>query len=505
MAHNSLYKTIQRLALPALMLSGLLFSACNAKDEPSKSDDYLASESVAVTAFSLSADLRVMRNLDSVFFSIDLEHGVIFNADSLPKGTNVTKLIPKISYPSSVTSASITMTGGTHREGTVKYYASSTDTIDFTGDVTLTLATSNNAIEKTYTLKVNVHQQDPDTVYWSNTASSDLPSALPSPIDQKSVEWGEGAASFIEENNGSYTLATTTDLFEGNWNKTSLNLDFTPVVSSFTIGAGGEFFLLDDNGNLYSSPEGEIWTAVDSGWQNIIGLYNGTLIGSSEGDANRRMKSWPTTDFSSIVLPADFPTGGYTTPIEFNNRWTSEPTIIIFGGYPYTGQNASPSWAFDGQEWANIADSALPPLSGLSVVKYYSFLKSASSSHLREFEVYLAFGGKRPDGSINNTVYISYDYGINWQKAQEYVQLPEDMQAGYMVNAISRGTSMQSNLSDRWEKSSLKRKIPYEINGDIISWECPYIFLFGGFDSNFKLNDKIRSGVLQRLTFVPLF
>ncbi|MDE7409414.1 MAG: hypothetical protein K2N09_05265, partial [Muribaculaceae bacterium] len=59
--------------------------------------------SVAVTKFSLKSKKGSNVKLDSVFFSIDLNRGVIFNADSLPVGTDVTKLVPVIGY---VTSAS---------------------------------------------------------------------------------------------------------------------------------------------------------------------------------------------------------------------------------------------------------------------------------------------------------------------------------------------------------------------------------------------------------------
>ena len=45
-----------------------------------------------VTSFSLKSNKDVLANLDSVFFSIDLVNGRIFNAEPLPKGTDITKL-----------------------------------------------------------------------------------------------------------------------------------------------------------------------------------------------------------------------------------------------------------------------------------------------------------------------------------------------------------------------------------------------------------------------------
>lgn len=49
---------------------------------------------MAVTAFSLNDNKKVLDSLSNVFFSIDLVSANIFNADSLPYGTNVSRLVP---------------------------------------------------------------------------------------------------------------------------------------------------------------------------------------------------------------------------------------------------------------------------------------------------------------------------------------------------------------------------------------------------------------------------
>lgn len=504
--HKNYRSVLYSLLIIFSSLSTIALSSCNEKEEDiDASSTYVTTESVAVTAFSLKPDLRIMKNLDSVFFSIDLERGVIFNADSLPKGTNITKLVPVISYPSTVTSAVIEMTGGTHREGTSNYYTNASDTIDFTGDVTLTLGTSKDALKKTYSIKVNVHQQDPDTIYWDRVARQDLPSRIKAPKAQKTVVFNGKVYTLLEEADGSYTIATTSDIFESIWDKAELSsLDFTPVISSLTASAD-VLYILSDDGQLLSSAEGQSWTPVDSGWNNIIGMFGDTLLGLNVNGAAQYLKSWPEEALPEMEMPSDFPISGFSSPIEFSSRWASDPTMVVFGGYTDSSNDKSPAWAFDGTQWVNIAENALPALSGLSVVKYYSYLNSATNGLLKEFEVYLAFGGRDADGNANNMVFISYDHGINWQRAQEYTQLPEGIEAGYMVDAIALDTPMQSNLSDRWKRVNSRRRLPFEIDGDLIKWNCPYIFLFGGYGSGMTLNDQIRAGVLQRLTFTPLF
>lgn len=508
MKHNKLYCIFNRVSiLLAIGFVGVI-SACNSKDDDvtTGSTDYVASQSVAITNFSLQADLRVMKNLDSVFFSIDLEHGVVFNADSLPKGTNVTKLIPKITYPNTVKSATIEMSGGSHREGTVDYIKNPTDTIDFTGSVKLTLSAGDN-LSKTYTLKVNVHNEDPDTLYWDRLATMNLPSRMDNPKAQKSVETRQGIITIIQENDGSYTLAFTSDIFMGDWSKQALSLGFTPNLETLRAGADGTLYMLSTSGDLMNSADGTSWEKLAGGWNYIIGNFGDILLGTKLNGTQLTQTSWPSGAAPEIEMPEGFPLNGTTTPVEFNNRWSTDPTIVIFGGYPYQDNGKSPSWAYDGSQWVDISDNALPALSGLSVVRYYSFLKSASNSLLKEFEVLLAFGGKDAQGAVNHTIYISYDLGINWQKAPEYTQLPATASAGYMVDALSEGMPMQSNLSDRWKIASrnMLRRLPFEISGDMVKWDCPFIFLLGGYEQNGTLNPEIRSGVLQRLTFAPLF
>lgn len=509
MKHNKLYCIFNRAAiLLAIGFVGVI-SACNSKDDDvtTGSTDYVASQSVAITAFNLQPDLKVMKNLDSVYFSIDLEHGVIFNADSLPKGTNITKLVPKLTYPSTVTSAKIEMSGGSHREGTVDYIKNPTDTIDFTGNVTITLATSKNELSKTYRVMVNVHKEDPDTLYWDRFATMNLPSRQPNPKAQKSVKTETAIVTLIQENDGTYTLASNQDIFNKEWERQQLSLGFTPNIETLRAASDGTLYILSESGDLMSSSDGMNWSKLDSGWNSIIGPFGEIMLGTRLQGQKLTQTSWPSGAVEEITMPEGFPLSKFTVPVEFSNRWSYNPTIVVFGGYPYQDNGKSPSWAFDGSQWVDISENALPALSGLSVVRYYSYLKSASNSLLKEFEVLLAFGGRMPSGEVNRTVYISYDHGINWQKAQEYSQLPANIGTGYMVDAISEGKPMQSNLSDRWKVASrnMIRRLPFEISGDMVKWNCPYIFLLGGYDQNGNLNQEIRGGVLQRLTFTPLF
>ena len=49
-----------------------------------------------------------------------------------------------------------------------------------------------------------------------------------------------------------------------------------------------------------------------------------------------------------------------------------------------------------------------------------------------------------------------------------------------------------------------QQRIPWQVEGGIITWECPYIYLIGGYGPDGKLYDTIWRGVLNRLTFTPI-
>ena len=485
-----------------MLLLGVIIAAvtsCNSKTDEI-ADDYVSTESVAVTNFRLNPNISIMKNLDSVYFSIDLAHGVIFNADSLPKGTRINKLIPKISYPSTVTSATLTMTGGTTREGTVNYLTNPSDTIDFTGKVTLELKAGE--ISKTYVLKVNVHNVESDTLIWENLAvTNTLPSRMENPKSQKTVGNEGTTTSLIEERDGSFTLAVCKDLFEGTWNKEKIQPGFTPKVETFSHCEAG-YYVLSTSSELYSSNDGRNWNDCSMKWTNIIGGYENYVLGLETSGSNVSMVSYPA-GLSTSNLPAEFPISGFSTPIVTKSAWSSNSTLMIFGGKTASGAYSDGAWAFDGTTWANLADRPLPALDGVQVFPYYTYLRATAGGE-REIATMVALGGELADGTVNRDVYISYNNGLSWVKGAEYLQLPESIDLGSGGDVIVSTKGMEYNISNNWTAVN-PRRVKYEIDGDLVKWECPYIFIFGGYDTKGRLIEKVRCGVLRRLTFAPLF
>ena len=66
---------------------------------------------VAVTSFSLYENDNVLKNLDSVFFTIDMSNATIYNADSLPYGTKINKLPVSIVTAATCSATTETVSG----------------------------------------------------------------------------------------------------------------------------------------------------------------------------------------------------------------------------------------------------------------------------------------------------------------------------------------------------------------------------------------------------------
>jgi hypothetical protein len=483
------------------MLTGL--SSCNSKTEEEL--EGTISTEVEVTDFYLKANSKVMSNLDSVFFSLDLDNGLIYNADSLPVGTSVDKLIPMITYPSTVTKATITMSGGTTREGDVDYLTNPSDSIDFTGKVYFTLVAEDGSTSKTYQIKVNVHKMDPDSLWWDNMAVAKLPSRLSSPKNQKSLSHADKVYSLIEESDGSYTMSSTSHPHNGVWSKQMPEFTFVPELRSFTA-TEDKFYILSQQGELYSSADGLTWSNTGNVWLSIVGGFGTKLQGIRYNGSENVHTQYPLDGFTEYALESNFPVSGFSAMGSYSSQWADDVLGLITGGRCANGSYIGSTWAYDGEQWANISNLAAPATVDGTLIPYYAYLQNGSQWLTNEFSVWLYIGGKLADGSLNRDVYMSYDNGVNWILAPDNMALPEYMPTMQQIDFAVVDTPMQASFAPEvWsQKGDTAKRIIYDINGYEISWNCPYIYLFGGCNANGTLYNTIWRGVINRMSFKPL-
>ena len=80
----------------------LALVVCSCKDNKDKDDEVVyystSTTDALVTSFRLKNDTKNSTKLDSVHFTIDPVRGKIYNVDSLPVGTDVSHLLPTLSF-----------------------------------------------------------------------------------------------------------------------------------------------------------------------------------------------------------------------------------------------------------------------------------------------------------------------------------------------------------------------------------------------------------------------
>lgn len=490
-----------------LALTGFA-SSCNKKTESSTEQTYMPSSTAAVTKFQIKSKDSKLK-LDSVFFSIDLNRGVVFNADSLPKGTDVKKLLPVISYTSSASAVVLTMQKD-GEEVEHDYKKNPSDSIDFSNPVKLSITAEDQTTVRTYTIKVNIHTQDPDSLVWDQLAVTKLPSNLDNPKNQKTLKFKDTTYSLIQEANDSYTLAVATDILAGAWSLMTPNMNFHPDIR--TLNATDDCLcVLDQSGVLHTSADGINWTNTGIVWTNIIGVYGNVLLGMRNDSGTLVHTSWPSdSGIEETPVSSDFPVAGFSDFVQFSNRWTTLPIGFMTGGRLADGSLTEKTWGFDGDQWAILSHNMMPKLEGAAIVPYYVYRKTSSSLVQTEFSVWMLIGGLLEDGAFNRTIYVSYDNGVNWYAADTQMQLPDFFPGIYDLDALMIEWPKQASLEGNWIAKAPRALAPYtrvayDVKDYEVYWDCPYVYVFGGINSSGNLNNQIWRGVLNRLSFIPQF
>lgn len=486
------------LALIAVAVS------CNSKADDTEGEIVVTYSTVAVKKFNIKANDSVMAHIDSVFFSIDLNTGVIFNADSLPKGTDVTKLVPSITFANSMSKAELSFMKDGKVE-TTDYLTNPDDSIDFSSPVSLNVTAADGKNSFTYQIKVNVHTQDPDTLIWNKLEMASLPSASGHPVAQKTVRKDEIVYTLVEENTGDFSLWSSADLNEGKWTQVSFNPAFEPNVESLTVTPSA-YFLTSLTGDLYTSADLNEWTSTGETWTTVLGAYGDSVLGLKLIGNDYYHTQYPAPEgFVESPVEDNFPVANSSSLGLIETAWAAKPMAILAGGLTMGSEPTSAVWGYDGTNWSVLNDGYLPAVESPMMARYVVYRQTGSLFVQREFDVWLLFGGNGKSGEMNRNVYMSYDNGVNWSLAPASMQLSDTLPDLCGADVVVVGYPLSADLSAAWTPAKTKTRASWTINGYDITWMCPYMYVFGGYTAapGNSLNSIVYRGVLERLQFIP--
>lgn len=401
--------TKKLLALVLMATAVLSFSSCLNSDE----DEITYYDDTAVTAFSVSTIYRYVHTTgstgaDSTYkvtqsttaypFYIDQENRTIYNPDSLPAGTDASRVLCTISTKNSGTAV---LNLRNRQGGDSLVYYQSTDTIDFSNPVRLRVYNTTGQAYREYTIKINVHQQDGDAFNWSAANVN----ALAGMTGRKMVAVGSNMYLL-----GLQGGATAVYRLDGtSWQSTGATLDQNAYLSATALG--GYLYTLN-NGNVVRSADGSTWetTGTNSSIKQLVGasasklyaLTDNGLAWSEDGGQtwtddrlDAAADSLPNSNISFACMPSAANDGVYNL-VMVGTR--DGKTLIWTKVEEPDGATQQQPWLFYPTDDYNT--HTLPALANLHVVVYDGQL--------------LATGGDF------TTVYASADEGLTWLPTTTY-------------------------------------------------------------------------------------
>ena len=347
-------------------------------------------------------------------FAIDQNQGLIYNVDSLPVGTDVSKVVAEIKADGYV--FIVAETDSIWEEG---------DSLDFRKPIQFKVMSMQGSYGRTYTAKINVHQQDPKEMRWTRVESNFNANIR----NQKAVYFNQQILVFADQDE--QVAVTMTDQNDGaEW--TNLQPIDIPVKADYSsIIVWGEYLYILAGNDLYCSSNGINWVPTESK-QKISQLVAAidekevTKLIATTVDNLYAETSDGTVWTTYSTLPADFAKGTYSYasyPLTTNNKLHR---IVLMGENNVENDSANIVWSqlATEHEWTPLTMEGnkheCPNMENAGMIYYNNLLYS--------------FGGPGKNGSSVKAFeyfYASNDNGIGWEKVTKDVMFPEEFATLY--------------------------------------------------------------------------
>ena len=349
--------------------------------------------------------------------SIDQKALTIENHDSLPVHTLLTKVLTTVAFEGILTWRKAEPKEDADTAWTAY---SNKDSLDLTEPVLLRVTSDTGKSSRTYTLKVNVHQQNGDSTTWNNLGEV---AVLEGMGERKAFVWND-KLMVLGQADGSLKCAQHALATTGEWSSTSAS-GAEEAIPTTLQQKGNALFISNAKGEVLTSTDAINWTKTSMSAQEglkLIGasddylyaLCNQKLL-RSNGDA------WEeeTLDNESANLPTQLLNSVFYTLTNGNRR------LVLVGSRNDSDTEATvwaKGWGKDKEEeteWVyytpNNSDKYhCPALHDLCIVPYDKGLQ--------------ALGGKSRDGKLTalERILHSQDHGISWKTYEDNCMKVDD-------------------------------------------------------------------------------
>jgi len=377
-------------------------------------------------------------------FTINQLTREIENKDSLPYGTHIDKVITNVTYDAGIL---VYKPKGAEKDT----LWTSTDSIDFSGDTYCTSTNKNspiefkvwaysNAIGQAYKVKINVHQQVPDTIAWKKFDNSFSNRNL---SKQKAV-YANGKVYVFGENGG--THIEYSDVSNDNptsWVAVTKNVPADIDTYSATACAEYIYFLAGTNKQLYKLDvnSNEITSVGTETFEMLIGGNDikSELYAVKEGEKGRKSgiykeNTWTEDANPFTQFPAGKPFFSNTTTASYNSDITT--TIALCNS---TTANDTAALVFNrissDNKWEKrMQNLPLPNLENVTMIYYDGKL--------------YAFGGGYGEIKPFSQFYCSTDNGLCWRPVTECMAFPAEFSELYTAHSKNYSCAVTPKLEN---------------------------------------------------------
>lgn len=383
--------------------------------------EYEYSSDASITEFSITDSIVTIIGLDTLPsvqgadypFIIDHNAGLIYNADSLPVNTDISKVV-------------VNMTADTYYIYVVAETDSlweSTDTLNFNKPIHFKVMAENGTFGRTYKAELLVHKQDPDSLVWKQ-----LTTKFAANVEaQKAVYMNNRIYVFIEQET---QIAVTSSSTKDGKTWTEMEVIDIPSKADYTSVIAWEdaLYILAEN-QLYTSFNGLNWTKVNTE-QTFSKLLasssnNKKLIGIDS--ENYYLSSTDGTNWEKHnLLPSEFPSNNFSFADYTLDTNSDINRIVLLGNNENSTDTTTVVWSQldTDNEWFSLTyedhKNACPNLENAYIIRYDNKL--------------FTFGGI---GQYNGYVtpfsgfYESTDNGISWGLATNKLTFPNEFRSLY--------------------------------------------------------------------------
>ncbi|MGL5979761.1 MAG: DUF6242 domain-containing protein [Phocaeicola sp.] len=426
---------IKFLTVVTLLVTTLLASSCLGSD--SYNSDY--SSDASIVAFSINGKIvtsypgTTASGADTTYtvtvlgsdypFAVDQLQRQIYPVDSLPVGTDVSRVV-------------VSITGDTsyllmEREGRPDTLWVTTDSLNFEKPIRFKVVSNSGKTGNPYTVKMNVHQQDPDSMVW---VSMDSKIENENFTKQKAVAFNDRIYLFADD--AGQVQVTSTSITDGiDWTgPRPVDLEELVDYASVTVW-NGKLYLLAGN-KLYSSENALGWTEVAGAPElrmliaNITSDATEKLVGinleNHFAEADKSDESFNWTDTQKKVSDR-FPKKNLSYA---SYPLASNPAIdrmVVMGDNEITTDSIASVWSKLTSEdsWVETTPIAgktyCPRMENIAMIHYNKQLYAFGGSAKRADTTFVAMG----------QFFVSANHGVNWESVDSKARFPKEFSELY--------------------------------------------------------------------------